>query len=119
MRVVDNIKYEDFETVVKLTKEVEDFLFENTIDFKLSSKIPSPQYWYEKLLFPHLKDKKHKKFELIYCGIINEKPETYESKESIIERLKIKEDIVFDGSTTLIEIKPTLTSVRWIVIIKF
>jgi hypothetical protein len=114
MKTVDKLEYKNFQTIVKLTKEVEKFLLKNNIDLRLSSRIPNSQYWYENLLFEHLKGKKHNKFELIYCGII-EKPEEYESLESIMKRLKLtKEDVVFDGSVTLLELKDTF--VRWIVV---
>lgn len=114
MKVVDNIQYQDFETVVKVTKEVEEFLSKNKINLKLSSRISDHKYWYENLLFKHTNDKTQKKFELIYCGII-EKPEEYESVENIIEKLKLKKkDVIFDGSLTLIEFKNTF--VRWLVI---
>jgi len=113
MRVVDTIEYKDFRTTVKITKEVEKFLLKNHIDLKLSSRIPSAEYWYENLLFEHFRGKTQDNFELVYCGII-EKPEEYESLESIQERLKLEKDnVIFDGSTTLLEIKPTL--VRWVV----
>jgi hypothetical protein len=116
MKVVDNLKYKDFQTIVKLTKEVEEYLLENKIDLKLSSRIPSVQYWYENDLLPfsRLKDEDIKDFELIYCGII-ERPEEYESLGNIMKKFKLKkEDVVFDGSVTLLELKNIC--VRWIVI---
>ncbi|MCK4647570.1 hypothetical protein KAT24_01415 [Candidatus Pacearchaeota archaeon] len=116
MKVVDRLEYKNFQTIVKLTKEVEGFLLKNNIDLKLSSRIPSAQYWYENNLFPlnRLKDKDIKNFELIYCGII-ERPEEYESLENIMKKFKLtKEDVVFDGSVTLLELKDTF--VRWILI---
>ena len=108
-----DISYKGFNTSIKIVKDVRDFLSKNNLLVNLISKIPNPRYWYENLLFFHLKDKDHKNFELIYCGIIEQSDE-YESLESIIKRLKIKETkVVFDGSTS---ISNSSYLVRWIVI---
>ena len=114
MKKIDVIQYNGFETGVKITEDVEAFLLDNNIDLKLSSRIPSAEYWYERLLFHHLKDRSYKKFELIYCGII-ENPDEYESLENIIAKIKVeRENIVFDGSLSIPELKSVF--IRWVVV---
>lgn len=114
METVGELNYEDFRTVVKLTDEVRDFLLRNKIGLDLSSRIPNTEHWYKNQLFEHLKDKRHKQFDLIYCGIFDNSKE-YLPLENIVEELNLKkEDILFDGSVALLELKNKF--VRWIVV---
>jgi len=114
MQTVGQLNHKKFSTIIKISQEVENFLRRNNIDPNLGSRFPSPEYFYENILFQKPENKNHKNFELIYHEIFNESKSS-KNLEDIQKKLKLKkEDIALDGSVHILEIEPK-TSIRWIV----
>ena len=93
MKQVAKLTYGGFNTSVKLTDDVREYLSKKKHYFDLSQNLPSAKYLFERVL----QNPEHKKFDLIYCGIFDDFKQ-YEAIDVIKERLQLK-SIVWDGST--------------------
>ncbi|HIG93983.1 MAG: hypothetical protein QT05_C0002G0009 [archaeon GW2011_AR13] len=107
---VGNIKYKNYNTLVKISNSVKKLLEEVNLDLDLTKRFPNSEYFYENFLFlkPHLR--KHKNFELIYLDVF-EDDSTCPSLEKIKENLSC--EILLDGSLKNFE---SGKMIRWIVV---
>ncbi|HLD55230.1 MAG TPA: hypothetical protein VJB35_03140 [Candidatus Nanoarchaeia archaeon] len=107
---VGNIKYKDYNTLVKISNSVKKLLEDVNLDLDLTKRFPNAEYFYENFLFIKPNLRKHKNFELIYIDVF-EDDSTCLSLGKIKENLSCK--ILLDGSLTNFE---SGKMIRWVVI---
>src|SRR3989339_142505 len=94
---VGNIKYKNYNTLVKISNSVKKLLEEVNLDLDLTKRFPNSEYFYEN-------------FELIYLDVF-EDDSTCPSLEKIKENLSC--EILLDGSLKNFE---SGKMIRWIVV---
>ncbi len=117
MKTISDLIYDKFLTVVKVTGEVDSVLKEEGID--LVPFLPSLEEFYEKKLFPKLKENKirrHYRFEMVCCFVAMTLREA-RSWKVLLERCKVrKEDILINGFFRVEKNKVPFFWVRWVVL---
>ena len=116
MKIVGQLNHKKFSTIIKISQEVENFLRNNNIDLNLGSRFPSPEYFYENILFQREENREHNNFELVYLKSVQSSDDAKEV-EDIIDDLEFEGEIILDGHLTILDIEPK-TLIKWIVIRK-